>query len=42
MIVELDKLGNNPSLSEPQKKLVNDLIEQMEQVIAKSSLPAGR
>lgn len=42
MIMELDKLGNNPSLSEPQKKLVNDLIEQMRQVIAKSTSPAGQ
>jgi hypothetical protein len=33
---------NIPSLSEPQKKLVNGLIEQMKQVIAKSSAPAGR
>ena len=36
MIVELDKLANIPALTEPQKKLANDLIEQMRQVIAKA------
>lgn len=40
MIVELDNLGNDPSLSESQKKLVNNLFEQMKQVFAKSSPPA--
>ena len=42
MVEELDKLENNASLSEPQKKLVSGLIEQMKQVIAKSGVPAGR
>jgi hypothetical protein len=36
MIVELDKLANDPALTEPQKKLANDLIEQMKQVLAKA------
>jgi hypothetical protein len=31
----LDKLANNPSLTEPQKKVVADTIEQLKQVIAK-------
>jgi len=35
MITELDKLSNNPSLTEPQKKLINDLIGQMAKVMAK-------
>jgi hypothetical protein len=40
MVVELDKLANDPALTEPQKKLATDLIEQMRQVLAKSSPPA--
>ena len=39
MVVELDKLANIPSLTEPQKKLANDLIEQMKQVIGKMPQP---
>jgi hypothetical protein len=35
-LVELDKLVRNPGLSEPQKKVVNELIEQTKQVIAKT------
>ena len=35
MITELDKLSSNPSLTEPQKKVVNDVIDQMKQLIAK-------
>lgn len=31
----LDKLVNTPNLTESQKKVVNDVIEQMKQVIAK-------
>lgn len=34
-LVALDKLSNNPALNEQQKKIVNDVIEQMKQVIAK-------
>ncbi len=36
MVVELDKLANDPALTESQKKLVNDLIEQMRQVLTKA------
>ena len=35
MITELDKLSSNPSLTESQKKVVNDVIDQMKQLIAK-------
>lgn len=35
-LMELDKLSKNPNLTEPQKKLVNELIEQTRQVITKS------
>ncbi len=42
MMEELDKLANEPSLSDPQKKLVSELTEQMKQVIAKTDLPPGR
>ena len=35
-LVTLDKLATNPSLTDPQKKAVNDVIEQMKQVIAKA------
>lgn len=34
-LVELNKLAQNPGLSEPQKKVVSALIEQTKQVIAK-------
>ncbi len=40
-LVELDKLSKDPSLSESQKKLVLDLIEQTKQVINKTP-PAGQ
>ena len=36
-LMELDKLSNNPGLTEPQKKLIKDLIEQPQQVIMKAS-----
>ena len=39
-LVELDKLSRNPGLSESQKKVVNDSIEQTKQVIAKG--PPGQ
>lgn len=39
-LVELDKLSSNASLTEPQKKLVTDLIEQTKQVI--NSAPPGQ
>jgi hypothetical protein len=38
---ELDRLASQPSLTEPQKKLVGDLIEQTKQVIAKVPPPPG-
>ena len=41
-MVALDKLSNTPNLTESQKKLVNDLMEQTRQVIAKMGTPAGQ
>ena len=41
MVTELDKLGNNPSLTDSQKKLINGLIQQVGQVIAKIPTPPG-
>lgn len=41
-LMELDKLSSNPSLTEPQKKLVMDLIEQTKQVIAKTPPQPGQ
>lgn len=38
-MVQLDKLAHVPNLTEPQKKLVNDLLEQTKQVIAKAPPP---
>ena len=35
-LMSLDHLINNPALSEPQKKVVNEVIEQMKQLIAKA------
>ena len=35
VLAELNKLANNPSLTEPQKKIVADLTEQTKQVMAK-------
>jgi hypothetical protein len=34
VLAELDKLANNASLTEPQKKAVNDKIEQVKQAIS--------
>lgn len=39
-LTELGKLAKNPALTEPQKKVVNDLIEQTKQVIANSKPPS--
>ena len=36
-LVPLDKLANDPSLTESQKKVVNDVIEQMKQLIQKGA-----
>ena len=41
-LMELDKLSNNPNLTEPQKKLVNTLIEQTRQVIIKAPPQPGQ
>ena len=41
-LVELDKLSNDPNLTEPQKKLVNDLIQQTKQAIIKTPPPPGQ
>jgi len=38
-LVQVDKLTHVPNLTEPQKKLVNDLLEQTKQVIAKAPPP---
>ena len=38
-MMELDKLANTPNLTEPQKKLVKELMEQTKQVIAKVPPP---
>jgi len=35
-LMSLDHLVNNPALSEPQKKAVTEVIEQMKQLIAKA------
>ena len=41
-MVELDKLSGNPNLTEAQKKLVNDLMAQTKQVIAKAGSQTGQ
>ena len=35
-LMALDRLSSNPALNDTQKKVVNDLIEQMKQLIAKA------
>lgn len=42
-LVELDKLANDANVTEPQKKVVNDVIEQLKKVLAAagSNAPAG-
>jgi acetate kinase len=39
-LVELDKLATTAGITEPQKKVVTDVIDQIKQVMAKA--PAGR
>jgi hypothetical protein len=39
-LFQLDRVLNNPTLTDAQKSLVNDLIEQTKQVIAKAPPPA--
>ena len=41
-LMELDKLSKDAGLTEPQKKLVTDLIDQTKQVITKSSAEPGQ
>ena len=41
-IAELDQLSTTPNLAESQKKLLNELIEQTKQVIAKAPEPRGQ
>ena len=41
-LVELDQLSKTPNLTESQKKLVSDLIEQTRQVITQSSPQPGQ
>ncbi len=36
VLVALDKIARNPSLTEPQKKTVSDVIEQVKELIAKA------
>ena len=38
-LIELDKLSNNPNLTEPQKKLVTDLFEQTKKAIENTPAP---
>ena len=38
-LMDLDKLSTNPNLTEPQKKLVNNLIEQTKKEIDKAPPP---
>lgn len=39
MLVELDKLASDPAVTEPQKKAVAELIEQVKQVMNKAAAP---
>jgi len=41
MLQELDKLSDDPSLTESQKKVVSDVIEQTRQVLTKIPTPPG-
>jgi hypothetical protein len=41
-MMELDKLANDPSLNEAQKKVVAELLEQTKQVIAKAPAQPGQ
>jgi len=36
VLAELQKLAQNPSLTEPQKKVVNDNIEQVKQILSQN------
>ncbi len=41
-IVQMDKLANNPSLNEVQKKRANQIIDLLKQQIAKAPAPGGQ
>ena len=41
-LAALDKLSNNTSITEPQKKVVNDVIEQVKKVLAQGQAPAAQ
>jgi hypothetical protein len=41
-LAALDKLVNNPSTTEEQKKVVNELIEEVKQVISKAPAQPGQ
>ena len=40
VLAELDKLANDASLTEPQKKAVNEKIEQVKQAMSAAAKPA--
>ena len=41
-LAALDKLANNPAVTEAQKKIVNDVIEQVKKVMAAAPAPAAQ
>jgi hypothetical protein len=41
-LAALDKLANNPAVTEPQKKVVNDVIEQVKKVMAQAPAPPAQ
>ncbi len=42
MLADLDGLGKNPSLTEAQKKAVNDVMDQAKQALEKKNAAAPR
>ena len=40
-LAELDKLANNASLTEPQKKIVSEVTEQVKKAAASSPVKSG-
>ena len=41
-LMALDELSNNPANTEPQKKVVAELIEQVKKVVTQTPAPAGQ
>jgi hypothetical protein len=41
-LMSLDELANNPAVTEPQKKVVAELIEQVKKVISQAPAPAAQ